>query len=97
MQLASTPDDGRKIIQQNLEQATEDLARHNREKVEPTVKWQVTSPCDAELVVCENLILAGGQNEVCAFGRDNGELAWRTQAEGKARTGCRGWLPVREH
>lgn len=85
MQLASTPDDGRKIIQQNLEQATEDLARHNREKVEPTVKWQVTSPCDAELVVCENLILAGGQNEVCAFGRDNGELAWRTQAEGKAR------------
>ena len=40
---------------------------------------------DAELIACDNLVLAGGQNEVCAFGRENGELAWKTQVEGKAR------------
>ena len=84
-QLASASGDARKTIQQNLEQTTEDLARHNREKVEPAIKWQVASLCDAELVVCDNLVLAGGRNEVCAFNRENGELAWKAQVEGKAR------------
>ncbi|RPH75142.1 hypothetical protein EHM76_02285, partial [bacterium] len=85
-QLASAAPDARKTTQQNLEQATEDLARHNREKVEPTIKWQVTSSCDAELIVCEDLVLAGGQDEVCAFNRENGESAWKAQVEGKARS-----------
>ena len=37
--------------------------------------------------MCENLVLAGGQDEVCAFNRENGELAsGRLQVEGKARS-----------
>jgi len=84
-QMASTPGDARKAIQQNLERATEDLAQHNREKVEPTIKWQVATPCDAELIVCGNLVLAGGQDEVRAFGRETGELAWKAGVEGRAR------------
>ena len=42
-QLASATPRCTQDVQQNLEQATEDLAQHNREKVEPTIKWQVTS------------------------------------------------------
>jgi outer membrane protein assembly factor BamB len=84
-QLTTARGDARKAIEPNLELATADLTQHNREKVEPTIKWQVASPCDAELIVCENLVLAGGQNEVCAFSRETGELAWKAQVEGKAR------------
>jgi outer membrane protein assembly factor BamB len=70
---------------EDLQLATQDLARHNREKVEPTVKWRVTCPHDAELILCENLVLAGGQDEVCAFDRRNGECVWKTAVEGNAR------------
>jgi hypothetical protein len=68
-----------------LKLATQDYP-HNREKIEPTVKWHVTCPHDAELILCENLVLAGGQDEVCAFSRQNGACVWKAAVEGNARS-----------
>ncbi|MBM4024516.1 MAG: hypothetical protein FJ280_03815 [Planctomycetes bacterium] len=85
-QLNSAKDEARVKVQQDLDRATQELAQHNKEKVEPTVKWRVACPHEAELIVCENLVLAGGQNEVCAFRRDTGECVWKAPVEGKARS-----------
>jgi outer membrane protein assembly factor BamB len=83
-QLNQATADARGPIQQQLDGVTQELAKHNRENVEPAVKWQVACPCDAELIVCDNLVLAGGQDEVCAFSRENGDCAWKAEVEGKA-------------
>ncbi len=72
-QLSTATAEARTKVQENIKLATQDLAQHNREKIEPTVKWRATCPHDAELILCENLVLAGGQDEVCAFSRQNGE------------------------
>jgi len=85
-QLASATADVRTPIQQQLDRAAEDLAQHNREKVDPTIRWQVASPCDAELIVCDNLVLAGGQDEVCALSREKGDVVWKAVVEGSARS-----------
>lgn len=84
-QAASAAPDARKAIQQDLDRVTDNLAEHDREKVEPTVKWQVATSCDAELIVCDNLVVAGGQDEVCAFNLTRGDVVWKTAVEGRAR------------
>jgi outer membrane protein assembly factor BamB len=84
-QLSTATAETRTKIQQDLERVSHDLTLHNREKTEPTVKWRVTCPHDAELILCENLVLAGGQDEVCAFHRDTGDGVWKAKVEGGAR------------
>ncbi len=85
-QLSTATAGERPKIQEDIKLATQDLAQHNREKVEPTVKWRAACPHDAELIVCENLVLAGGQDEVCAFNRQSGECGWKAAVEGNARS-----------
>jgi len=85
-QLSMATANARTKTEQDLERASQDLAQHNREKIEPTVKWRAACPHDAELVLCENLVLAGGQDEVCAFNRQSGDCVWKTQVEGNARS-----------
>jgi outer membrane protein assembly factor BamB len=85
-QLSTATAEARTKVQENIKLATQDLAQHNREKIEPTVKWRATCPHDAELILCENLVLAGGQDEVCAFSRQNGECVWKAAVEGNARS-----------
>jgi len=84
-QLSTAAAAARPKIQEDIKLATQDLAQHNREKIEPTVTWRVTCPHDAELILCENLVLAGGQDEVCAFKRQDGECVWKAAVEGNAR------------
>jgi outer membrane protein assembly factor BamB len=85
-QLSTATADARTKVQQDLERTSQDLAQHSREKIEPTVKWRVVCPHDAELILCENLVLAGGQDEVCAFSRQSGECVWKAAVEGNARS-----------
>ena len=85
-QLKTATADARSRVQQDLDRFTQELAQHKREKVEPTVKWHVACPCDAELIVCENLVVAGGQDEVCAYDRSDGRCVWKTKIEGQARS-----------
>ncbi len=85
-QLTTATAEARPKVQESIKLATQDLVQHNHEKVEPTVKWRVTCPHDAELILCENLVLAGGQDEVCAFNRQNGECVWKAAVEGNARS-----------
>ncbi len=84
-QLSTATAEARTKVQEDIKLATQDLAQHNREKIEPTVRWRVTCPHEAELILCENLVLAGGQDEVCAFSRQNGECVWKATVEGNAR------------
>ncbi len=85
-QLSTATAGARAKVQEDVKVATRDLAQHNREKIEPTIRWRVACPHDAELILCENLVLAGGQDEVCAFSRQNGECVWKTSVEGNARS-----------
>jgi outer membrane protein assembly factor BamB len=85
-QVSAATVDARAKVKQDLEAASQDLAQHNREKVEPTLQWRVPCPHDAELILCENLLLAGGRDEVCAFDRRNGECVWKAKVEGSARS-----------
>jgi len=82
--LRSATGDAREDLRQEIDRATKELARHGQEKIEPAVKWQVPNSCDAELIVCENLVLAGGQDEACALSRETGDCLWRTEVEGRA-------------
>jgi len=84
-QLSRAKGDQRKRLRQQLERAEVELTEHRRQKIQPAVKWRVTSRCDAELIVSRNLVLAGGQNEVNAFSRENGDKVWEARVEGKAR------------
>ncbi len=77
--------DARKSAQEQLDSTTRQLEQHNREKVGPAIKWRSACPYDAELIVCANLVVAGGQDEVCAFDRDSGRSVWKAAVEGKAR------------
>ncbi|MCP4613655.1 MAG: PQQ-binding-like beta-propeller repeat protein [Planctomycetes bacterium] len=83
--LRSAKGEARKKQQQQLKTAEEDLSRHRSEKIGPTVRWRVPSECDAELIITDNLVLAGGQDHVNAFSRDNGNITWEAKVDGKAR------------
>ncbi len=84
-QTTQATDDKRKAIEEQLETTTRQLEQHNREKVDPAVKWHVPCPHDDELIVCANVLVAGGQDEVCAFDRDSGRIVWKAEVDGKAR------------
>ncbi len=80
----ATPD-ARKSIEEQLEDTTRQLEQHNREQVGPAIKWRAACSHDAELIVCANMVVAGGQDEVCAFDRDSGRSVWKAEVNGKAR------------
>jgi outer membrane protein assembly factor BamB len=84
-QVRSAPVGKREKIEQDLKAAQEELDRHSKEKIEPTVPWRVRSDCDAELILSGNMVIAGGQDEVSVFSRTNGEMVWSTKVEGLAR------------
>ncbi|MBA7483213.1 Outer membrane protein assembly factor BamB [subsurface metagenome] len=75
----------RKKKEQQLKTAEEDLSRHRSENIGPTLRWRVPSRCDAELILTSNLVLAGGQGQVNAFSRNNGQAVWGAKVDGKAR------------
>ncbi|NIP22821.1 MAG: PQQ-binding-like beta-propeller repeat protein [Phycisphaerae bacterium] len=75
----------RKKLQKNLNAAKEELERHRQENIKPTIKWHIPSNCDAELVLTNNLVFAGGQGQVNAFDRESGESVWSAKVDGKAR------------
>ena len=75
----------RKKLQKDLKDAREKLERHKKENITPTIKWRIPSDCDAELILTNNLVFAGGQDKVNAFNRDNGKVVWSAKVDGKAR------------
>jgi len=79
------PTGKRRKIEQDLKAARDELDRHRKEKIAPTVPWRVPSDCDAELILCGNMVVAGGKDKVSVFNRSNGQLVWSTKVEGLAR------------
>jgi len=77
--------DNREKLQQQLKAAQEELNQHRQQNIRPTIKWQVPSECDAELIVAGNLVLAGGRDQVNAFDREDGQALWTAKVDGKAR------------
>ena len=77
--------DRRKRLQQQLRNTEKELADHHRGHIKPAIPWHVPTESDAELVVCANLVIAGGQDKVSALARDSGELVWTAQVDGTAR------------
>lgn len=75
----------RKKLEQDLKAARDELDHHRKENIEPTVPWRVRSDCDAELILCGNMVVAGGTDKVSVFRRKNGALIWSTKVEGLAR------------
>jgi len=55
------------------------------QKIDPVIKWRVASRSDAELVLCKNLVIVGGQGRVDAYDRQTGKSRWSTEVDGKAR------------
>jgi outer membrane protein assembly factor BamB len=83
--LRSAKGEKRKKQQQQLENAEEELKQHRSRNIKPTIRWRAQSDCDAELILTENLVIAGGQNKVNASNRDSGEVTWEAKVDGKAR------------
>jgi outer membrane protein assembly factor BamB len=83
-QLPRATGDRRNQLQDQLRNVEKELSDHRRDNITPAVGWQVPSQCDAELIVCGNLVIAGGQDKVDALSRDGGELLWNTKVDGKA-------------
>jgi outer membrane protein assembly factor BamB len=75
----------RKQLEQQLNAAQEELSQHQVQNIKPTIKWQVPSKCDAELIMTGKLVFAGGQDQVNAFDQENGEAVWNAKVDGKAR------------
>ena len=75
----------RKKLQKDLKDAREQLEGHKKENITPTIKWRIPSDSDAELILTNNLVFAGGQDKINAFNRDNGKVVWSAKVDGKAR------------
>ncbi len=71
--------------QRQLSTAEDELKQLHRENIDPVIKWRAPSRCDAELILCKNLVFAGGPGQVNAFARDSGQATWDAQVDGKAR------------
>ncbi len=84
-QVRGASGDRRQKLERDLKAAREELDRHRKEKIAPTVPWRIRSDCDAELIICGNMVVAGGKDKVNVFNRNNGELVWSTKVEGLAR------------
>ncbi|MHC4745283.1 MAG: PQQ-binding-like beta-propeller repeat protein, partial [Planctomycetota bacterium] len=68
---------------EQLAAAQKELDELYRENITPAIKWSVASSCDAELILCKNLVFAGGQGEVNAHSRETGEVIWKAKVDGK--------------
>jgi outer membrane protein assembly factor BamB len=77
--------DKRRKLEQELKAAEAELVRHRRQNIAPTVNWRIPSECDAELILCKNLVFAGGQGKVNVFNRKDGKAIWSAKVDGKAR------------
>lgn len=84
-QIRSAAAGNRRKLEQDLKTTREELDRHRKEKISPTVTWRISSDCDAELILCGNMVIAGGKDKVGAFNRNNGEMVWNAKVEGLAR------------
>jgi outer membrane protein assembly factor BamB len=71
-------------LKRELAAAERQLTHHRRDNVTPAVKWRVPTHCDAELIVTKDVVLAGGQDEVCAFSRADGDIVFSEKVDGKA-------------
>jgi len=60
------------------------LAKHTQENIQPTIQWTTPTECDSELIVCENLVIAGGPGKVVALDRGTGKEVWSGDVEGVA-------------
>ncbi|MBN2270693.1 MAG: PQQ-binding-like beta-propeller repeat protein, partial [Sedimentisphaerales bacterium] len=74
----------RKKREEQLAAAEKELDVLYRENITPSVKWSLASTSDAELILCENLALVGGEGVVNAYRRDSGEAVWNAKVDGKA-------------
>ena len=81
----SAKGEDRKKRQEQLTTAEGELETLERENIAPAVKWSVPSASDAELILCENLVFAGGPGKVDAYSRESGEGVWDAKVDGKAR------------
>jgi len=70
---------------QQLQAAEKELQQHRRQNIEPAIEWRVPSWNDAELILCGNIVFAGGDGRVEAFDRDSGKAVWDAKVVGKAR------------
>ncbi len=75
----------RKKLNQELKDLQSQLERHRQKNIQPTLRWRVDSNCDAELALCENLVIAGGQDQVEVYDREEGKRLWSAKVTGKAR------------
>jgi outer membrane protein assembly factor BamB len=73
------------LVQTQIAAREKELQAHTKKKIEPSILWQVANDCDAELVVCSNLVIAGGQDKVTVLDCSTGKTVWQTQVDGKAR------------
>ena len=74
----------RSDLEEQVKRTEAELATHRKNKTQPAIAWRAASACDAELIVSENLVVSGGQDEVTAFDREHGDLAWSAAVEGRA-------------
>jgi len=77
-------DEQRKKREDQLAAAEKELETLYRENITPSVKWSLPSTSDAELILCENLVLVGGEGRVNAYSRDSGQAAWDAKVDGRA-------------
>lgn len=77
--------DRRKQLQRQLTAAEQELDKHRKENIAPTLKWRVPCKDDAELIVTGSLVFVGAQGRVTAFHRESGKAVWNAKVEGKAR------------
>ena len=82
--ISSAKGEERTKRQEQLAAAEKELEQLQRENIVPSVKWSVSSRSDAELILCENLVIAGGRGTVSAYNRNNGEPVWDVKVDGKA-------------
>jgi len=70
---------------EQLAAAEGELKQLHTENIDPATKWRAASVCDAELILCKNVVFAGGPGQVKCFSRETGEPLWDAKVDGKAR------------
>ncbi|MHC4517638.1 MAG: outer membrane protein assembly factor BamB family protein [Planctomycetota bacterium] len=83
--LRAASGDKRRQLQEQLTDTERQLSEHKKQNIEPTVKWRAASDGEAELVICNNIVLVGGLDKVTAFDRDSGAKVCQMDVNGKAR------------
>lgn len=76
------------LKQRDARRDPEKLAEARRKIEEFTqvgIQWQYKSDLDDVLIATENLVVAGGENQVIALDRSNGRLVWQSEVDGNVR------------